>query len=201
MAIIIFRRLLEQAEAQGITMKKTVDARDWLRGKAQEVRAVDPNRILRQGLAERARNVVMPGRMYLFRYEPKLKDDLPYYDKFPLVFPFRKDSKGFYGLNMHYLPLTFRALLMDSLYPLIQNEQRQDETTRLRMTYNLLNSSAKFKWFKPCVKHYLNNQVQTRFVYIEPAEWDVAMFLPLQRFVGATLSKVHRDSRKIITGT
>jgi hypothetical protein len=35
----------------------------------------------------------------MFFYEAKYQDVLPYWDKFPLVLPFRKVMGGFYGIN------------------------------------------------------------------------------------------------------
>ena len=31
---------------------------------------------------------IEPGNMYMFMYDPKLKETLPYYDTFPLCLPF-----------------------------------------------------------------------------------------------------------------
>ena len=135
--------------------------------------------------------------MYLFNYDAKHKDTLPYFDRFPLVFPFKKVKGGFYGLNLHYLPLQFRAKLMDSLYD-VANNNRYDESTRLRINYNILNSAARFRYFKPCVKHYLTPQLRSRFLYIYPSEWDIALFLPLERFQGATKATVFKDSRQAL---
>ena len=52
---------------------------------------------------------LIPGEMYLFFYDPKHKDTLPYYDRLPLVLPFRKVPDGFYGINLHYLPYMMRC--------------------------------------------------------------------------------------------
>lgn len=199
MAIAVFNNIFKQAQQGGVFATKSAEATEWLRDKASTFRSTDPTRIIQQG-ADRARAQIKPGQLFLFNYSPKMADKLPYYDRFPLVFPFHRDGTGFYGLNMHYLPPAFRAVLMDNLYELINN-YKNDETTRLRLTYNMLTSTAKYRYFKPCVKHYLNSQVQSKFIYIAPKEWDVALFLPIQRFVGATASQVYRDSRKTITGT
>ena len=93
--------------------------------------------------------------MYTFFYDPKTKKDLPYYDRFPLIFKIKNVSGGFLGINMHYLPPQLRARLMDALYPLVTN-RKYDETTRLRLTYDVLNSAAKYRFFKPTIKKYLN---------------------------------------------
>jgi hypothetical protein len=116
----------------------------------------------------------------------------------PLIFPYRKVKGGFYGLNMHYLPLPLRAKLMDALYETANNKQ-YDETTRLKLSYKILDDAAKFKEFRPCIKRYLTKQVQTRFMYIYPSEWDIALFLPTERFVGASKATVFADSRRKIT--
>ena len=137
--------------------------------------------------------------MYFFMYDAKHKETLPYYDSFPLIFPVDRTENGFYGLNMHYLPLQLRAKLMDSLYDVTNNE-RYDESTKLKLSYNILKSAEKFKPFKPTFKRYLTSNVRSRFVEIAPAEWDIALFLNAEQFIGATKTKVWADSRKIIKG-
>lgn len=198
MAIKVFETLLAKAQKAGVLSKKTADASAWLQDAATKVRSVDPQRVIQQGV-DRGQTKVTAGQMFLFKYDAKTKATLPYYDQYPLIFPFKRVGKGFYGINFHYLPLNYRAILMDSLYDTINNDS-QDETTKLRITYNILSSAAKFRYFKPCVKYYLNSHVESKFIYIQPKEWDMALFLPLHRFSGATAATVYRDSRKTIAG-
>jgi hypothetical protein len=115
-----------------------------------------------------------------------------------LIFPINKTKGGFMGINFHYLPPMMRAQLMDALYG-ITNNKRYDESTRLGLSYDLLNSAAKFRFFKPALKQYLNKQMKSRFIYINPTEWDVALFLPLAQFEKASKQKVYADSRKMVT--
>jgi hypothetical protein len=42
----------------------------------------------------------------------------------------------------------------------------------------------------------LFNHVQSRFLEITADEWDIAVMLPVESFVGASTSKVYSDSRK-----
>ena len=192
MATTIFQNVIQKA---GATPQNSLEARNWLRQKAAEVRTVNPKATITQGPF--LTNRIIPGNMYLFAYDPKTKEDLPYYDRFPLVFPFRRVQDGFYGINMHYLPPLLRAKLMDALYDTVNND-KMDETTRLRINYRILQSAAKFRYFEPCVKHYLNNHVKTRFLRVDPTQWDVALFLPLERFAKANKLKVYADSKKKI---
>ena len=82
---------------------------------------------------------------------------------------------------------------MDALYDTVNN-QRYDDSTKLRISYQILSNTARFKAFKPTFKRYLGSQVRSKFLKIDPVEWDIALFLPLQRFEKASASKVHRDS-------
>jgi len=193
MATTIFQNVIQKAGA-GKT-QNSLEARNWLRQKAAEVRTVNPKATIQQGPF--LTNRIITGNMYLFAYDPKTKEDLPYYDRFPLVFPFRRVPDGFYGINLHYLPPLLRAKLMDALYDTVNNDN-MDETTRLRINYRILQSAAKFRYFEPCVKHYLNNHVKTRFLKVDPTQWDVALFLPLERFAKANKLKVYADSKKKI---
>lgn len=170
------------------------NARMWLGEQTQSVRQVrNPRDLLSNN--ERLVSNLSVGRMYLFMYDPKTKDELPYYDRFPLIFPFRKVTGGFYGINMHYLPHVLRARLMDALYTLANNTAN-DDTTKLRLSYQLLNSSSKFRYFEPCVKHYLNNHVKSRFLWVPADQWQKALFLPLERFVGTNKRQVWRNTRR-----
>ena len=100
---------------------------------------------------------------------------------------------------MHYIHPMLRAKLMDAFLQILNNDL-YDETTRIRMKYNLLSSSSKYKWFKPCVKRYLNNHVTSKFLYVDPNKWATALFLPTEKFVGAKKMTVFMDSREIIYG-
>ena len=142
----------------------------------------------------------MIGRMVLYNYDPKHKKTLPYYDIYPLVFPIKLDSKGFLGINLHYLPLSLRAQLMDALYTLI-NTKTIKETTRIKLSYNILNGAAKFSAFRPCVKRYLYPHVRSQFLMVSPLEWDAVLMLPLQRFIKADQTTVWADSRRMISSS
>ncbi len=196
MATQIFERYL--SEVPNVQMA-TTNASLWLREQARGVTTpIDTRRVLNNTrTTERLVTNITVGRMYLFMYDPKMKQELPYYDRFPLIFPFRRVKGGFYGINMHYLPHMMRAKLMDALYTLANN-QSQDDTTKLRLSYQILARASRFRFHQPCVKHYLNNHVRTRFLWIPADQWETALFLPLERFVGATKQQVWKDSRRMV---
>ena len=133
------------------------------------------------------------GSMYFFAYDPKGKNELDYYDKFPLVIPLESYTDGFLGLNIHYLPIRYRLHFMRMLMPrAILNDD--NEIMRLRITYQMLDASRRYKEFRPCVKRYLYSHIRSRILAVEPEEWDVAMYLPVQQFKKATAAKIWKES-------
>ncbi len=194
----LFDEILAQGIRSGQIPARTSTAREWFRDKAKDAGKVSEQNILR-GDTDRLKSRSTIGKMYFFMYDAKYKDTLPYYDRFPLIFPVDRVQGGFYGINFHYLPLKLRAQLMDALYDITSN-QRYDESTKLKLSYGILKGAEKFNLFKPTFKRYLTSQVRSRFVEIYPSEWDVALFLQSEQFVGASKTKVWADSRKIIRG-
>lgn len=197
MATYIFQKIAREGKAEGITTG-TDEAKDWFRDQAMSVGSVNVQQEMRN--RERLFNKIVPtdiGRMYHFFYDPKHKDTLPYYDRFPLIFVMDRYKDGFLGMNLHYLPPVFRARLMDRLYSITRNDAiRQSE--KLRLSYGLLNAASKFNYFRPCIKRYLNNHVRSRFLYIPAEEWDIALMLPTERFRKSKKAAVWRDSKQLI---
>lgn len=202
MAAKVFDDILLKGIRSGEVPGRTKASREWYR---QQARKVSPGRVTEDTLMRQAAknnrkaNFAGPGNMYMFGYDPKHKATLPYYDKFPLIFPLGPAKGGFLGMNLHYLPPVLRAKLMDALYDTISND-KLDNSTRLKISYSKLQSASKFKAFKPTIKHYLYKHVKSNLIYIAPTEWDIALFLPTARFIGAGKNEVYGDSRRIIRG-
>jgi hypothetical protein len=153
-----------------------------------------PNKIMKGDVDNLSASIV-PGRLYMFFYDPKLKKELPYYDRFPLVFPFRKAEGGFYGLNMHYLPYQLRVQLLDNLME-FSNNQRMDQTTKLKYSWQMIDGLSKYKAAEPCVKHYLLDQVRSPFKQVFSSDWATAMLLPVERFEKASKEQVWAETRR-----
>ena len=138
----------------------------------------------------------MLGNMYFYSYDPKWKNELPWYDMFPLVFPIEEYNNGFLGLNFHYLAPKERPILMDQLKMFATNKL-YDETTKLRLRYNMLKGFTRFKRARPTVHRYLTSKVRSKFVLVEADEWEVALFLPVEKFKKANKKQVWAHSREM----
>ena len=119
------------------------------------------------------------GSMYFFRYLAKWDDILPYWDRFPLIFPFAPAKGGFYGINLHYLNPTARTRLMQALIKAQGISGNMDENFKLKLNYNII---TKFPPAKPCIKRYLNSYNQGGFFKIGGEDWAYAVGLPIQKW-------------------
>lgn len=193
MAAYIFQKISDEGRADGIKLG-SVDARDWFRDRASEVTSVNVQREMRN--SARLQSALKGddiGKMFMFFYDPKGKKDLPFYDRFPLIFPMEKYSDGFLGMNLHYLPPIYRARLMDALYSIVTGSD--SESKKLRLSYGVMNAAAQYKYFRPTVKRYLLNHVKSRFLNIPSDDWDTALMLPTERFSKSGKQKVWNDSK------
>ena len=172
----LFQQLEIEAFRAGIT-PRTKESIRWFQRKAQQLGRVSRTGVMQDDVIElRNRPVTRAyGNMYMYFYDAKHKDTLPYYDAFPLTIPLGPAEGGFYGLNLHYLPLPLRAKALDILL---------GEDTALPQ-----------KYIAPMIHRYLFKQVKSRFALVDKPEWEIATFLPTADFRGATKNKVYRDSR------
>ena len=170
----------------------TNNARNWLRAKVKEL---TPTSRALMADRDRLKSNSTIGKMYFYFYDPKTKDSLPYYDRFPLVIPIESYPDGFLGLNLHYIHPKQRLILLDKLSETATND-KFDSKTKLRVSYSYLAGASRAFEATPCIKRYLYSHIQSRFLEISADEWDIAAMLPVETFVGATTSKVYADSRK-----
>jgi len=135
---------------------------------------------------------LVPGQLYLYYYDPKTKDSLPYYDTFPLVYPYRRVEGGFMGYNLHYLPPVLRFKVMATLLNIQISGTREEK--RIAYSYGVLNANEVSKYYEPCIRRYLNSQVVSNFLKIPYEDWLAASLLPTDRFVKASSAKVWKET-------
>ena len=188
----LFDTLSREAFRAGVT-PKTDESRKWFRQRAKDLRGINRKELQRE--LPTGGDIV--GTMQMFFYDPKTKDTLPYYDTFPLVVIVGPAEKGFYGLNLHYLPPMLRAKMLDGLMDIASS--KRSPNAKFEITYETLKSTSKLKFFKPCFKHYLASNVKGGFAQVPAPEWEIATFLPVASFkkIPNPLT-AYKDSRKMI---
>jgi len=152
----------------------------WYKRKVSELASrISAGRLMREG-----KILKTPGfnQLNFFRYNPKTKAILPYYDTFPLVMPIDSAKGGFLGINFHYLPIPLRMRLLETL----AKRKFDGDYSKLK----------NIKLIKPCVKHYLKSQFASGFYRLDELDYAPAIFMPVQSFKKAGMSAAHRDARK-----
>ena len=170
-------------------------AMSWYSDNAKRLKRVKPKHLMRDKDSLTTKALV--GRMYMFNYNPKTKEKLPYYDRFPLVIPIEPYDDGFLGLNLHYLKPKYRLALLNALIKLA-SDPSLSENAKIRTTYKMLSKSTKYKWFKPTLKRYLRSHVQSKFLKILPSDWEMASLLPVERFEKSGKKSVWADSGRMV---
>ena len=168
----------------------------WFKQRLKEFGAPRPQDLIRDKLLIKESNG-RPGYMYYFGYDPKHKETLPFYDRYPLIVLLDITKTGFSGLNLHYLEPKLRAAFLDKLTD-TANNKNLTENTRMQLTYDMLKSASKFKAFKPCYKNYLFDHVRTVMKRVPSNHWETVSFLPVEKFVKQSKTAVWKDSRSKI---
>jgi len=181
------------------------ESKEWFRKKLKSINrsSINRNKIMRDGLDpdypySHETMTPYPGKMYMFFYDPKTKKTLEYYDKFPLVILLDTFNGGFEGLNLHYLDVRTRQKFFYGGLLETVSDERFDEMTRFKVTYDRCQSARSLKPFKPCFKKYLTENIRGKIVQVPATEWEVAVHLPLALWRKADETTVHRESERMI---
>jgi len=178
--------------------RRSKESLTWFRNRIRRIKTNSEQFYKKSGL-QKTRKFRPEGRMFTYFYDPKYKQVMPYYDNFPCVMIIETYGNSFLGLNMHYLPPRLRIRLLDKLFEYTNNDDF-DETTRIRITWNILNSVTQLRASRAAVKKYLTANIKGSALEVDPKYWDIVSFLPTAQFSKASVLDVYRDSREKING-
>ena len=196
---------MEFKSLQDLYTEQEGDPVEKLRQLAQGERVNNPSQILR-GAGQT--NILSPGRMYMFQYNPAFKNKLQYWDKFPVGIVMSVNAKkGYFSMiNFHYLPPVFRAELMDAFYPYVEfpGVESQDDMTQSmrthvdtnRLDYNFMKKRLNMTGMFPAWKRYRIKNVIGNYLFIPPIGWDTIIMLPVEKFQGSSINRIWNESRQ-----
>ena len=117
------------------------------------------------------------GQLVTYEYGAKFAEELPYWDKYPLVYVTQVNKDGWHGMNLHYLHPRMRARLFYDMdkrnIPIIDHDM----------------SSL-------CIKRYLATHVASMPRLFPKDMWDIAVQLPFENFQNAGKQSVWKNTRK-----
>ena len=179
------------------TAKSASDAVKWFRQKVIDIRS-DQTKI--KGIAQKEIldslepvHIFQTGKMYIFNYDPIGRKTLPYYDTFPLILLTDIKNDGFFGINLHYLPVEQRMVFLSNIVP--QKGMFKDKhLDRLYISYESIKDVQEFQFFVPCFKKYLKSRVRSKIKIVPVEEWGYIAALPIESFKKQTKQQVWKDS-------
>lgn len=158
------------------------DSRESIRWYTRILKNLNTREIKKEGLGQYVNKPGL-GKLCCYYYDPKTKDTLPYWDKFPLVLPLDYQDNGYVlGLNMHYLPPQARKVLFDQLFAVRARKDLTQEN-QILMSYMILKRTSQFPGWRDCIKRYIPTHFESRILEIDPLSWKLAVALPTQQFI------------------
>lgn len=141
------------------------------------------------------------GELVLFRYDPKHKETLPYYDIHPLVLVCWWTNTDVYGINLHYIPPPIRKKLIEKMLELKDRYKPYDSKSSkkkyVEAVLPFLEAFGNSDMFSHTYKHYLLSNVRSKFGVINKEWWKVVIKLPLQDFKKASIKQVYADAARL----
>ena len=140
---------------------------------------------------------LMPGKMYMYIYDPLYKSSIPYFDRFPCTLLYKRSISGFSGINFHYLPYQMRVHLLFHLMQYKTNA-KMDENTRIKYSWEAIKGVQKFAAAVPAFHNYNFGGLRSTFREIRAYDWTTAILLPVEQFVKAPDDRIWDKSRQAV---
>lgn len=177
--------------SSSIFLRKSKESIKWFRDKLKSM----VGNTKKAGITELPQSKRPPiGSLCQFYYDPKWKDVLPFWDKFPLALVIGWYDDGFLALNIHYLPMGERAAILDVLMD-IKKKSRNDKQYA-EISYKFMIQAAGNSIVSHTIKRYLSNHVRSSILLIDQEEWENVIFLPTHQFQKASAAEVWGTYRK-----
>ena len=170
----------------------TEDSLQWFRQNVRDLK-IKPIKIMK-GLDTVTNTGLRQGGVYMFHYDAKWKDTLPYWDKYPIVVPLELYNNGFLGINIHYISPTMRVPLLSKLFEFTMEGEDDD---RMLVDYDLTQIESGLRNAGPCIKRYLTSHIGARIVKVPRERWETLMMMPTAQF-NVNANTVYADSRRKI---
>lgn len=149
-------------------------SREWYRTQVFAAKTIqyenDPTKLIRQEQQDDADNTLSRDKntmrvfpklfsLMLYSYKAKYREELPFYDKYPLAFVLDVNPKSFFAVNLHYYTPSQRIGIVQSL------------------------AKNKIPRFEKGAHKYLLSEVKTPYLDLAEQEWETICVLPLEEFV------------------
>jgi len=119
-----------------------------------------------------------PGYVYMFRYIPPDKKDMPFYDEYPIILTLQFEGGKVIGINLHYLPPMIRVTM---LLLLLKSLVSDNPNSKIRID-NILRSSLLRKYIFVLSEEFFFMGIKSKIRHVTPDEFVMLSFLPVHKF-------------------
>lgn len=153
-------------------------------------------------------NRMLPGKIHTFKYDPKYKDKLDYYDRKPVVLSLGNLVRGNnileMGINLNFVPHPYKSFMLDTIkktYSGYFNSFDENKSPliqpNIKYNYKALKAILGKYGFSYALRTYIPSRKSDLYV-VNYSKWDMISLLSIEDFEGITESGLKAQfSRKL----
>ena len=187
----IKQRIAELSKEHGGKIKASNACMDWYEAGVNSKT---------QNEAKITRTRFQPGKIYVFKYDPKYKDELPWFDRNPVVLAIEHVNNNDFGINLNLLPVPFKEKLMDELFTKmrIKFDKKNTENSKgadalkekpLRITYDGIKAYLEKYGYDFALRQYIPSRKRDQAV-VSYSKWPEIALCDFMSFKKTNVMKV-----------
>ena len=148
------------------------------------------NRAIRE--VAKSRGLFSIGKIYSFEYTP-ITDNLPWYDRNPVVLALNSPNKNDLGINLNLLPIKFKEELLDKVHSALVFGANGDalRESSLRITYDGMKMFLERYGFGFAVRQYIPSRKRKQTV-VSYQSWPKIALCDFAALEGASYADIVR---------
>lgn len=153
-----------------------------------------------QNEAKITRTRFQPGKIYVFKYDPKYKKELPWFDANPVVLAIEQVNNNDLGINLNLLPVPYKEKLLDELFTKMRIKVDKKETDEilkidalkekpLRITYDGIKAYLEKDGYEFALRQYIPSRKKDQAV-VSYSKWPEIALCDFMDFNKTNVMKV-----------
>jgi len=143
-----------------------------------------------------------PGKIYVFKYNPKYKNELPWYDANPVVLALDPNGNNDVGINLNLIPGYVKELLLDRVYESFSLEiarkklgkKKNDAVAQGGLSINWEDSKDSLARYKFALRQYIPNRKIGQAV-VSYENWGKIVLCDFADLNGTTYTELIKEFR------
>lgn len=151
-----------------------------------------PNKNFERMKTKRALEKSHTGQILHYAYNPKYKDVLPFWDRFPTIIVLNQNSRYVLGLNIHFVPTSVRKKIIQFL--LKKNKYNIKNNRPIVASYDMFKSFLREINAVICIRKYIKSRMSHNCIIPSTYESyiDSVVHLPTKKIYGMSQEDIYR---------